>query len=90
MNAIAPGTTATPRILGDRPLDEVATGALLSMGRTSDIAAAVLFLSCDLSRHVTGVVVPVDGGDSALPTYRLEGPPVPPGQGIGQAVGEAS
>lgn len=84
VNAIAPGTTATPRILGGRSLEEAATGSLLSMGRPSDIAAAVLFLSCDLSRHVNGVVLAVDGGDSVLPTYRMEAPPVPPGKGIGE------
>jgi NAD(P)-dependent dehydrogenase (short-subunit alcohol dehydrogenase family) len=87
VNAIAPGGTATPRILQGQtaPLEEVATGSLTSMGRTSDIASAVLFLSCDLSRHITGVVLPVDGGDSALPTYRHDAPPLPPGKGIGQA-----
>lgn len=84
VNAIAPGTTATPRILGGRRAEDVATGSLLGMGRTSDIASAVLFLSSDLSRHINGVVLPVDAGDSALPTYRMEAPPVPPGKGIGE------
>jgi len=89
VNAVAPGGTATPRILGDRDLEEVASGSLLTMGRTSDIASAVLFLSSDLSHHVSGVVLAVDGGDAALPTYRHDAPPVPPGQGIGQDVGQA-
>ena len=33
------------------------------MGQTSDIGEAALFLASDASKYITGVVLPVDGGN---------------------------
>jgi NAD(P)-dependent dehydrogenase (short-subunit alcohol dehydrogenase family) len=65
VNCVAPGwietpmTAAVPDPFRKRALDETALGRL---GQPDDVACAVLFLSCDLSRHVTGQVLRVDGG----------------------------
>jgi 3-oxoacyl-[acyl-carrier protein] reductase len=65
VNAVAPGWIETPMIadlpaeLHQRARDESALGRL---GQPDDVAAAVLFLATDLSRHVTGQVLRVDGG----------------------------
>jgi 3-oxoacyl-[acyl-carrier protein] reductase len=49
--------------LPDRFRDEaVAETALGRIGRPEDVAGAVLFLCSDLSAHVTGQVLRVDGG----------------------------
>jgi NAD(P)-dependent dehydrogenase (short-subunit alcohol dehydrogenase family) len=36
------------------------------LARPEDIAAAVHFLACDAAGFITGVVLPVDGGNTAL------------------------
>ncbi len=65
VNVIAPGLIETPmtRDLPDdvvrRAREEIALGRL---GRPDDVASAVLFLGSDLSAHVTGQVLRVDGG----------------------------
>jgi NAD(P)-dependent dehydrogenase (short-subunit alcohol dehydrogenase family) len=65
VNAVAPGWIETPLIAGiapewrERAIDETALGRL---GVPDDVARAVLFLCSDLSRHVTGQVLRVDGG----------------------------
>jgi len=65
VNAVAPGWIETPLIEGiapewkQRATDETALGRL---GTPDDVARAVLFLCSDLSRHVTGQVLRVDGG----------------------------
>jgi hypothetical protein len=52
------------------------------MGRPEDVASAVLYLASDEAEFVTGVVVPIDGGASAVsglpwvsakPTFRPAG-----------------
>jgi NAD(P)-dependent dehydrogenase (short-subunit alcohol dehydrogenase family) len=66
VNAIAPGPTPTPG--SNAVIDEegwkkrMARTPLGKLGQASDIANAALFLSSDLSGHVNGVVVTVDGG----------------------------
>ena len=65
VNAIAPGWIETPMTAGvsaevrQRALDESVLGRL---GEPDDVARAVAFLVSDLSRHVTGQVLRVDGG----------------------------
>jgi NAD(P)-dependent dehydrogenase (short-subunit alcohol dehydrogenase family) len=34
------------------------------MGQPMDVGEAAFFLACDASRYITGVVLPVDGGNS--------------------------
>ena len=65
VNMVAPGLIETEMTAGmsesdrQRSIDESVLGAT---GRPEDIAAAVLYLSSTLSRHVTGQVLRVDGG----------------------------
>lgn len=68
VNAVAPGYILTPmteplikegRIDADRLRRRTPMGRL---GRPEDIAEAILFLSSDRSRFVTGITMPVDGG----------------------------
>lgn len=74
VNVVAPGITATNMIdawVEDQP-DPAAFRSRLEesipMGRMAtpqEIAAAVLFLASDEASHVTGAVLPVDGGYTA-------------------------
>jgi NAD(P)-dependent dehydrogenase (short-subunit alcohol dehydrogenase family) len=77
VNAIMPGLIDTPmavdapaRLTG-RPREELASrrAARVPIGRQGsawDIASAALFLASDEAAFVTGVVLPVDGGQAAL------------------------
>jgi NAD(P)-dependent dehydrogenase (short-subunit alcohol dehydrogenase family) len=79
VNAVAPGAVATPRTArrAGRPASELATGSLTGLGAPSDIAAAILYLSSDLSRYVTGQTLVVDGG--ATVTFPIDIPAPPAG-----------
>ena len=65
VNVVAPGfittkmTAAMPQALQDKAIAETVLGRA---GRPEDVAAAVLFLCSDLSRHISGQVLRVDGG----------------------------
>ncbi len=65
VNSIAPGMIRTamtedlPEEIVRRAIEESALGRL---GEPDDVAATVLFLCSDLSAHVTGQVLRVDGG----------------------------
>jgi NAD(P)-dependent dehydrogenase (short-subunit alcohol dehydrogenase family) len=65
VNVVAPGwietpmTTALPAELTRRAVEESALGRI---GQPDDVARAVLYLATDWSRHVTGQVLRVDGG----------------------------
>ncbi len=65
VNCLAPGwietpmTAAVPEELRRRALEETPLGRL---GQPEDVARAALFLVSALSRHVTGQVLRVDGG----------------------------
>jgi 3-oxoacyl-[acyl-carrier protein] reductase len=65
VNLVAPGwietgmTSGLPESARAKAVEETALGR---PGRPEDVAAAILFLVSDMSRHVTGQVVRVDGG----------------------------
>lgn len=66
VNAVAPGYIRTTRLtdrvpaeLMDRARERSALGRL---GDPQDVVSVILFLCSELARHITGVVVPVDGG----------------------------
>jgi 3-oxoacyl-[acyl-carrier protein] reductase len=66
VNAVAPGYIRTTRLtegvpaeLLDRARDKSALGRL---GDPQDVASVVLFLCSEMARHITGAVIPVDGG----------------------------
>jgi Tropinone reductase 1 len=71
VNAVAPWYVRTPlaeAVLADpekarRILDRTPLGRV---GEPHEVADAVVYLSADASRWVTGIVLPVDGGYSAL------------------------
>ncbi|CAN5150191.1 SDR family oxidoreductase [soil metagenome] len=65
VNAVAPGTIATPAMLsfGEEQMAEWA--ALMPngrMGRPEEIAAGITWLASDESSYVTGTVLEIDGG----------------------------
>ncbi len=68
VNAIAPGSMKTPRIMDmikAAPEIDEAQANRVPLGRwgtTEDVAGAVLFLASDLSDYVTGQTIVVDGG----------------------------
>jgi acetoacetyl-CoA reductase/3-oxoacyl-[acyl-carrier protein] reductase len=65
VNAVAPGwirtpmTSSLPDALHQRAREESALGRI---GEADDVARAVVFLATDWSRHVTGQILRVDGG----------------------------
>jgi len=65
VNVITPGLIATdmvaaaPEDVRTRALGEIVLGRL---GEPEDVAALVTFLASDRARHITGAVIPVDGG----------------------------
>ena len=66
VNAVAPGYIRTTRLtdrvpaeLLDRARERSALGRL---GDPRDVGAVVLFLCSEAARHITGAVIPVDGG----------------------------
>ena len=63
VNAIAPGTIATPRVeMRDDPERDRAVIPLGRRGVPSEIASAALFLLSDLASYVSGQTLAVDGG----------------------------
>lgn len=65
VNVVTPGLIATdlvaaaPEEVRTRALGEIVLGRL---GEPEDVAALVTFLASDRARHITGAVIPVDGG----------------------------
>jgi 3-oxoacyl-[acyl-carrier protein] reductase len=80
VNAVSPGQVDTPgsaeirrkmRALSKAPVssEDVPVPARSVFNRkatASEIADAILFLSCNLSRYVTGAILPVDGGSALI------------------------
>ncbi len=71
VNAVCPGTIATPMVErmaanGELDVDASAAGVPLGrLGRPEEVAAAVLWLCSDAASYVTGVALPVDAGFTA-------------------------
>ena len=70
INCIAPGFIATDmstKALGNDPERKkrvLARTPMGKLGEPSDVANAALFLASSQSKYITGVVLPVDGGNS--------------------------
>jgi 3-oxoacyl-[acyl-carrier protein] reductase len=66
VNAVAPGYIRTTRLTNAVPaeiLDQAREKSVLGrLGDPQDVASVVLFLCSEFARHITGVVIPVDGG----------------------------
>jgi len=88
VNAVTPGNTATPRIAAQQGAapEELATGSLSAHGSVADIASAIVFFCSDLSRHITGQNLAVDGGDLVKYPHDLGAAALP----VGRAIGETS
>jgi len=72
VNAVAPGSIATPksastRAPGDTDRDDLLVIPMRRRGTSDDIAQAVLFFMSDMAAYVTGQVLCVDGGTSVRP-----------------------
>ena len=68
VNAVAPGYIRTTRLTAAVPpevLDRAREQSVLGrLGDPQDVANIVVFLCSEQARHITGVVIPVDGGHS--------------------------
>lgn len=65
VNVVAPGmidTAMTAQLPAEARQQAIEESALGAVGRAEDVADAVLFLVSSMSRHVTGQVLRVDGG----------------------------
>lgn len=76
VNAILPGTTATPMLhaaFTDAQIAEMLATqqAIPRLLQAEDHAEAILFLASEQARLITGVLLPVDGGRSA---FGMQGP----------------
>lgn len=71
VNALAPGVIETPMTAATRENPErlktfMARIPMGRLGQTEDLVGPVIFLASDMSRYVTGVTLPVDGGFLAV------------------------
>ena len=78
VNVVAPGPILTEHLIAAGPAAQQGAAAAVPLGRvgtTLDVTAAVLWLCSDDASFVTGVTLPVDGGQSA--GTRLDDPYTP-------------
>lgn len=71
VNAVAPGSTVTPRFVASRTVDEdrmVQDGTLTRYGWPIEIARAVGFLVSEGASYISGQVLRVDGGEQLWPS----------------------
>lgn len=71
VNAVAPGSTVTPRFLASRPPEEARMdkeGDLTRYGWPLDMAHAVAFLCSMSASYISGQVLRVDGGEQLWPS----------------------
>jgi NAD(P)-dependent dehydrogenase (short-subunit alcohol dehydrogenase family) len=71
VNAIAPGWIATGLTRGifedeDRSAAILARTPLKRWGEPADVAGAAVFLCSEAARFITGTILPVDGGYTAV------------------------
>ena len=65
VNAIAPGVIDTDmnKIVPQEVIDQkIKTMDIKRLGKPSEVASTIAFLSSDLSRHITGQTIRIDGG----------------------------
>ena len=65
VNAIAPGVINTDmnKVVPQEVIDEkIKTMDIKRMGEASEVASVLAFLASDLSKHITGQVIRIDGG----------------------------
>jgi 3-oxoacyl-[acyl-carrier protein] reductase len=66
VNAVAPGYIRTTRLTEGVPADALdrarEQSTLGRLGDPQDVSGVVLFLCSETARHITGAVIPVDGG----------------------------
>jgi 3-oxoacyl-[acyl-carrier protein] reductase len=67
VNAVAPGLIETAMLKESEARDKIidlamAEIVLKRVGTPEDVANVIVFLASDLSRHITGEVIKVDGG----------------------------
>jgi NAD(P)-dependent dehydrogenase (short-subunit alcohol dehydrogenase family) len=67
VNCLVPGQIRTAMTTYDMDSVMKFTQPLPRQGRPEDVAEAALFLASDRAAHITGVVLPVDGGTTAGP-----------------------
>jgi 3-oxoacyl-[acyl-carrier protein] reductase len=66
VNAVCPASIETPGLRGSYNLDERAKRApMRRLGRPEELAAAIVFLASRHAGYITGVSLPVDGGQTA-------------------------
>jgi NAD(P)-dependent dehydrogenase (short-subunit alcohol dehydrogenase family) len=69
VNGIAPGPTDTPLLRASRSPEAfeafVKAQPIQRLGQAQEIAAAAVFLASDEASFITGVILPVDGGQTA-------------------------
>jgi NAD(P)-dependent dehydrogenase (short-subunit alcohol dehydrogenase family) len=69
VNAVRPGPTASQNVMaliGEQIKQLALTLPLARVATTHEIAQTILFLASDRSSYLTGAVIPVDGGRTAI------------------------